>query len=367
MLSELEKIILLNICEDNDEVWDVSENTPGGAYCWLLSANKNISLEFIKKYIKKIKWNKIGLALNPNINMDFVLGNYVTDWNYYTLSRSPGITWQNIIDNSHLSWNNEEISKNPNITFQIIKDNPTFPWNYNHLSSNVNITDKIVLENLDKDWNYNLLSQNPSITWNLIKATQDKPWNYYYLSFNPCVTWEIVRDNPDKPWFYQYFFMNPSLTIEILESEEFLREMRLDFDFLSNNPNITQEFIKKYVKKNWDPRVLARKNPYVTWEFIQETPELKWQFYHFGSNPNFTCKTYLLNLRKIAWDRYLIFENNFELPLKIKQEKAARLIQRNCMRWLTLDVTRDGKLGINVRLGLKELGNLKEAPLYPDT
>jgi hypothetical protein len=46
-----------------------------------------------------------------------------------------------------------------------------------------------------------------------------------------------------------------------------------------------------------------------------------------------------------------------------KAEPAARIIQRNCYNWLAKPITKDNKLGIMVRLGMKDAnGNV---PLYP--
>jgi hypothetical protein len=44
-------------------------------------------------------------------------------------------------------------------------------------------------------------------------------------------------------------------------------------------------------------------------------------------------------------------------------ERAARIIQRGCYHWLSKPITNDGKLGIFVRLGLRDINTI--TPIYP--
>ena len=36
----------------------------------------------------------------------------------------------------------------------------------------------------------------------ILKENSDKEWNYEYLSENPNITWDIVKENPDKELSY---------------------------------------------------------------------------------------------------------------------------------------------------------------------
>ena len=47
-------------------------------------------------------------------------------------------------------------------------------------------------------------------------------------------------------------------------------------------------------------------------------------------------------------------------------EKSAKIIQKGCYNWIAKPITKDNKLGILLRLGLKHNSNLDEAPLYLD-
>jgi hypothetical protein len=41
-----------------------------------------------------------------------------------------------------------------------------------------------------------------------VEANPDKPWDYDWMSQNPNISWEIVEANPDKPWDYRRFSNN---------------------------------------------------------------------------------------------------------------------------------------------------------------
>ena len=109
---------------------------------------------------------------------------------------------------------------------------------------------------------------------------------------------------------------------------------------LSCNPNITMNFVKANPDKPWDWNELSR-NPNITMDFVKANPDKPWDW------------------DGLSWNRYGWND------LKIKREKAARLIQRNCLRWIFQPLTKDGKLGIQVRLGMKIFYGLSEAPLFP--
>ena len=56
---------------------------------------------------------------------------------------------------------------------------------------------------------------------------------------------------------------------------------------------------------------------------------------------------------------------NKKIMKNIKRIQVQRLIWKCVLNWLTKPITRDGLLGIDIRLGLKLIGNLECAPLHP--
>ena len=88
-------------------------------------------------------------------------------------------------------------------------------------------------------------------------------------------------------------------------------------------------------------------------------PDKPWNWKYISQNPNLTMEMIEKNSDK-PWDWKYISDNTFNYIKK--QKKRNLLIWGYVFRWLLLPITRDGKLGISVRLGMKLLYDLKEAP-----
>src|SRR5690349_19235768 len=69
----------------------------------------------------------------------------------------------------------------------------------------------------------------------LFEKLPDKEWNYKWLSQNPNVTWEYIQANPDKPWDYTYLSGNPNITWEMVIANP---GKLWSYFVLSENPNI---------------------------------------------------------------------------------------------------------------------------------
>lgn len=66
--------------------------------------------------------------------------------------------------------------------------------------------------------------------WNTIRDNPDKPWDWNYLSENPNITWEIVRDNPDKPWNYTDLSKNKFLYNETVNKRYRTKDIKLRYN-----------------------------------------------------------------------------------------------------------------------------------------
>ena len=125
-----------------------------------------------------------------------------------------------------------------------------------------------------------------------------KPWNFQYLSENLNITWEIVRDNPDKHWDFSFLSFNSNITWEIVRDNP---DKPWNFSYLSKNPNITWEIVRDNVYKPWNYFLLST-NPNITWEIVRDNPDKPWSYYN------------LINNRNITWE---IFRDNTSKPLYI--------------------------------------------------
>ena len=80
-----------------------------------------------------------------------------------------------------------------------------------------------------------LIERRPHEENQLLKLLQlfpDKPWDYDYLSENPNITWEIIQKNPDKPWNYNYLSRNPNITWDIIQQNQ---DKPWNYNYLSRN------------------------------------------------------------------------------------------------------------------------------------
>lgn len=224
------------------------------------------------------------LSSNPNVPLDFI----------EEMSYKP---WD---------WGRDGLSSNPAITPDFINRHLHKPWHWGTggLSSNPSITPEFVLQHLDKYWSfgYNGLSENPAIPCDFIDAFP----NIRELCMETILEF-IKHSYTQKPKVYTN---SQDLTdVEddyILEENEFdtaLEDMissRWEWDWgaggISNNPNLTTEFLEKHYFQEPKPFDLSLfKNPAITTGFIQKHPELldttnESVVYYISINPGLTLE-----------------------------------------------------------------------------
>ena len=84
----------------------------------------------------------------------------------------------------------------------------------------------------------------------------DLNWNS--LSSHPCITMDFIERYPDKPW---------------------------DFELISENENLTLDFVLKHIGENFDWNSITS-NSAITLDDIKKYPDLPWNFHCVGENPN---------------------------------------------------------------------------------
>lgn len=357
--SQLERLVI----EFPDKPWNF-EN---------LSCNPAITFEFVKNN-PSFSWDYYSFSgNNPNITWGIVKQNPNFCWGFSSLIRNPCITWDIVQNNWDLFPTKYRFSKNPNVTKEIILDNPGIPWRMDWVATTISLdfdsAKNFTLEGLytslgtlTRDY-YDMLSMNDGIFFEDIKKNPDKPWNSDFVSLNPNITWDIVRDNPDFRWNYEYLSCNHNLiTWDLVESNP---DKPWNYLYLSMNRNISWDVIKANPDKPWNFLFLPR-NPNITMYIIKSNPDKFSSYKHLSYNPNLTYEFVKNNIDK-DWDYNLLSKNDFGCSgyrLKEKQEIFAKIIQRACYNWIFKSETNDGKLGIKIRLGMKELYGLNEAPLF---
>ena len=178
---------------------------------------------------------------------------YLQNYKYFVLNQNA--TYEIIMENNmDLIY----LSSNPNITWDIIKNNP-----YIHFSQGT-------------------FMENPNIiSWDIVENNPEQNWNYSKLSLNPNITLDIVMNNPDKKWDYAMLYQNPSISYDFW-CENTKNYRYIDMLIFGNNYSL---------------------NPNVTWEFVEEHPEIKWNYknlfqnkmtkhpyYHYCPHKNYVLK-----------------------------------------------------------------------------
>ncbi len=143
----------------------------------------------------------------------------------------------------------------------------------------------------------------------LLKTFPHKNWNYNYLSENPNITMKYVKENPDKDWSYKYLSLNPNITMEDVKLNP---DKEWNYYYLSRNPNITMKDVKLNPDKEWNYNYLSQ-NPNITMKDVKENPNKNWNYDYLSRNPNITMKDVKLNPDK-DWDyKYLSLNPNITM------------------------------------------------------
>ena len=101
-------------------------------------------------------------------------------WNWWFLSANPNITWEFIQANPDKHWSSYGISLNPNITWEIIKNNPQIRWKWEFISENNNI--KIYNQVIIKNLNNRATKLRKKLTNKFLNEMKKLGWSFLILS-----------------------------------------------------------------------------------------------------------------------------------------------------------------------------------------
>lgn len=257
-------------------------------YWNLIISNKNITLEIFDAHPEWIKHKK-SLANNPNLTLKYAIENN------FSVLQHPNIHPEELIDNiEKTSYNLEygefwdSLQQNPNITMRFIlqyydkfKDFPQglggtpnitlgdieqYPElfvNKYVMSRNPNMTLQFVFDhpasqkeiNNGHSWFWHHIARSPKVTFEDVKCFPQLFDNQEFmegLSLNPNITPKIYKENSSLSWFTYNICKNPSFTIQDLQ--EIFNDLDEDdfYDYISQNPNLTADFILENINQDWD-------------------------------------------------------------------------------------------------------------------
>ena len=277
-------------------------------FCSYILNNPNLTFDFVKKYKKYfIKYHKRCLyscctftklmelfGVDPiyelfDLHNDIyfkkdIFMNYKLFKSYENLS----LEWieQNTNGILKLEYDNEcpmfptwkNISKHPIVTMNFIEKHIDYPWDFCYVSKNPNLTlDFFEKYKNSKVFNCGIDSipdnQNFSIEW--IKRNTDCNWVLSIVSSRKNITIKDLEDN--KEIFLESFkncfgvICNPNLTIEkFLEHQDLLfKNSTYAFCFLCRSPSIKMKDIEEHAELPWD-FIEISENQNITIEFIEK-------------------------------------------------------------------------------------------------
>jgi len=348
-----------------------------------LTANSNISMEFIKDN-PQLHWDyRIGLANNPNLDEITVIRNIETIdpvelskwtgltcflidlvietrkaftrfnfdeisinihvseiekkidsrlWNWEKVSYNRSLTIDFVKIHSNKNWNWEVLSKHRNITIDDIIDNPDLPWNYVHVSGNPNLTLDGMKRLPNTSWSKYLLSRNDALTVDMINYVNSlhdpqitSYWNMTIISSHRNITMKDIEDNPQILWNYGSICENPNLTVEFFKKN--IQRISTQAHELSGGGyhirNII-EFIEKIPEYNWEWTNISN-SPYITPEFIERNMDKKWSYFNLSQNCQISQKYFEENMDAndygIGWNISKLSQNcNFTVDF-VKKHK----------------------------------------------
>ena len=259
------------------------------------------------------RWNFNGLSANKAITWSIVEQCPLLDWNVHALSSNSSVATPEVIEgNPDFPWYGDSLSKNPSMTWEFIQSHPELYWDFGTLSSHPCVTIEFLervntssefLENFpDKYWDYEQFSSNPNITLEFVQAHPEWDWNWEMLSQNSAMTPEVVTTNPDCPWNWHSLSMNPSTTLKFVKdnpekhwSDFYLNLFHPEFRDFSSVPDVlkwgTMEELRSVIKMSDLVFVMdlvqLSMNTNISWSFVEEFSELKWDWQLLSSNSGF--------------------------------------------------------------------------------
>ena len=300
-----------------------------------LSSNPNISFGELTSLFRNHKDSlpNLDLSRHPELTMDFVLNNlYDYKWDFKEISKNPNITMEDIEKHKYFVWDPVAIMDNPNLTYEtyttkiyseiLNKYHPKCDhivencdgsscdccqcWVvvsgrvYNHPNMNIITLLNSIVDNseyccVEEAWKQ--VGSNPNLTLDIInnpKYKQDLLEDVSNLSNNPNLTVEFLQEHPDLNWDWDALTKNRAFKINDLENKNLPWT-----DNLTNNPNITPDYLIK--NKLMDPihwNVVSR---YMSIKYIMDNKHLPWNYYNLSLNENLTLDD-IKNNPDIHWN-----------------------------------------------------------------
>lgn len=360
-----EKIVSL-IDNDHSDGYSSDSSDDGWSWSWYnFSKNPAITAMFVKKYInknwdwaelsEKLPWEFIKnymksqpswklftnkllkpedlenvIISNPgwyylSANEEFIaratpefIERHLDKWNWFSLSANKSISLD-FIKGHDYNWSWSGVSHNPNVTPEFVDLYGNKDWSWISLSDNSKFVSLLSIDFVERyidKWEWTDLSLHLSVDF--IEHFEDR-MDWHKVSQNPNLTLEFIENNITKPWFFTYLSANPVITIEFVNAHH---ECRWSSNWLSSNRNIKPEDLQK---SRYKCKVeLLSNNKWLTAKFVEANIDNRdWNWKLLSANPAITTDLVLKYPQKY-WHFY---------RLTFAHERSAMCIQRHWARY----------------------------------
>lgn len=207
--------------------------------------------------------------------------------------------------------------------------NPNIPW-----EQALRLKDMITDDFL-RIMSWSALSSHPGLTWNFLREHTSYAWDWYQLSKHPNITLEMIHSSwqlIDVNWMWAGIAKNPNVSIEDLE--RYAPDPR---HHLIHSPRLTwRHIVQRDIRSAWNWRELS-KSPAITWNIVQEHPEIIWDWKSLSENPNIDPEFILSTLNTYPWDWQGIVKNPNLTWKTIRRHPR--------LEWVSLDTLRNPMTG----------------------
>lgn len=260
----------------------IKENIDNCEWKWeAISAHKNMTMDIIKQNFE-LPWNADGMSRNPNLTISFIKEHPHLNWNYTSIMMNENITFTDVINNPDLPFVLQWLPFK-NIPLEYIATNPNPEWDWYHLTKWKSVSD--IIKNPNITWNYVAVSGKKGVPIDFIIANLEKfkPLDTCMLKISQNAQLEDIINHPELPWDFEGIASNPHITEEFIIAN-FEKFTRSGLESLSQNTALTINIIRKYKDKlKW--REIAQ-NAKFTQQDIENNPDLPWREPFL--NPNVT-------------------------------------------------------------------------------
>ncbi len=128
-----------------------------------------------------------------------------------------------------------------------------------------------------------------------------KRWEY--ISQNPNITMEFIIEHLDKPWNWGLLSENKNINMDFVRKHS---NKRWNWDYISVNPIVTMDYVTKNPKHPW------------RWDFFKKNFNKPWSWYDISMHPNITmdiikANQFLVDPARgkipVRWDKQGILRN----------------------------------------------------------